>query len=228
MKMAAVAAIVAVPMAGLAMKIDSGGRKPNVVILFVDDLGQGDLGSDGQGPHQRGFTEVAKWAPNAGNRHLYNVKRPDGTTIYRTDLDGDYAVEFVERNRDKPFCLYFSPLAIHTPLHETPGHYKARIKGPHKEYGGAVAAVDEQVGKLLAVLRKHNLDKNTLILLTGDNGPHPKQFDFSKPDLGFPFQVRCECGQADVTGLGVRKVPDDNGADILNFFRLIFYQRAGV
>jgi len=269
MKMAVVAAIAATPMAGLAMKIDTGDRKPNVVILFVDDLGQGDLGcfntsfptphidslarggvrltmnyitnppcspsrsslmtgmyaqrfgkfgmarglaipedhptvaefmrdagyvtgqigkwdlgSAGQGPHQRGFTEVAKWAPNAGGRHLYNVKRPDGTTIYRTDLEGDYAVEFVERNKDKPFFLYFSPLAIHTPLHETPGHYKARIKGPHKEYGGAVAAVDEQVGKLLAVLRKHNLDKHTLILLTGDNGPHPKQGGSAAPYRG--------------------------------------------
>ncbi|BCX48065.1 N-acetylgalactosamine-6-sulfatase [Haloferula helveola] len=130
-------------------------------------IGKWDLGGPGQGPHQRGFMEVARWGNAAQG---YFVEKPDGSKLYRTEMDGDHMVEFVERNKDKPFFLYFSPLAIHSPLKGTPKRYQNRIKSGNKAYGGAVAAVDDQIGKLLAVLRKHDLEKNTLILLTGDNG----------------------------------------------------------
>lgn len=133
-------------------------------------IGKWDIGSDEQGPSQRGFMEVARHAPG---KH-YDWEREDGTPVYRTELVGDYMVEFVERNKDKPFFLYFSPLAIHSPLDGTPQKYKSRIKGENNWYGGAVACVDDQVGRLLATLKKHDLEKDTLILLTGDNGAHPK------------------------------------------------------
>ena len=141
-------------------------------------VGKWDLGGAGQGPHQRGFMEVARWAPDSNKKHAdYDCRKPDGSMIYRTDLDGDYMVEFVERNKDKPFFLYWSPLAIHLPLGKTPQEYiarlKGKVKGGKKYHGGAIVAVDEQVGRLLTVLKKHELDKNTLILFTGDNGPSP-------------------------------------------------------
>lgn len=129
-------------------------------------IGKWDIGSGEQGPSQRGFMEVARHPPGK----QYNCQRENGTPVYRTELVGEYMVEFVERNREKPFFLYFSPRAIHSPLYDTPEKYQSRIKGQNKWYGGAVAAVDDQVGKLLATLKKHNLEKNTLILLTGDNG----------------------------------------------------------
>jgi len=132
-------------------------------------IGKWDIGSAEQGPSQRGFMGVARHAP--GKR--YDRKRQDGTPVYLTELDGDYMVEFVERNKDKPFFLYFSPFAIHSPLKGTPEKYKSRIKGKNKWYGGAVAAVDDQVGRLLVTLKKHDLEKDTLILLTGDNGANP-------------------------------------------------------
>lgn len=130
-------------------------------------IGKWDLGGAGQGPHQRGFMEVAKWATGGKG---YDCVRPDGTKVYRTDQDGDYMVEFVERNKDKPFFLYFSPFAVHSSLKNTPAKYKDRIEGENTWYHGAVAAVDDQVGKLLNTLKKHALEKETLILLTGDNG----------------------------------------------------------
>ncbi len=132
-------------------------------------IGKWDIGSTRQGPHKRGFMEVARHAPG---KH-YDREREDGTPVYLTELDGDYMVEFVERNKDKPFFLYFSPFAIHSPLNRTPERYKSRVEGENKWYGGAVAAVDDQVGRLLAVLKRHKLEKNTLILLTGDNGANP-------------------------------------------------------
>ena len=136
-------------------------------------IGKWDVGSKGQGPHQRGFMQVARHAPIAkqgGNGAQYDRVKEDGTPAYLTELDGDNMVEFVERNKDKPFFLYFSPFAIHSPLKNTPQKYQDRIKGKDPWYGGAVAALDDQIGKLLATLKKHNLEEDTLILLTGDNG----------------------------------------------------------
>lgn len=144
-------------------------------------IGKWDLGSEGQGPHERGFMEVARWAPSTEERtpsghqkkQPYQCKKPDGSIVYRTDQDGDYMVEFVERNKDKPFFLYFSPFAIHTPLEGVPQHYRDRVRGKNDMYGGAVVAVDDAIGKLRTLLKKLGLEKDTLILLTGDNGPHP-------------------------------------------------------
>ena len=92
------------------------------------------------------------------------------------------------RSKDKPFFLYFSPFAIHAPLNDTPKKFTSRITKKtnllEKQYGGAVAAVDDQVGKILKVLSAHNLDKNTLIILSSDNGPHYNKGGSSAPYRG--------------------------------------------
>jgi hypothetical protein len=52
--------------------------------------------------------EVARSAPS---KQLFICLKPDGSEVFRTDLDGDYMAQFLERNKDKPFFLYFSPHA---------------------------------------------------------------------------------------------------------------------
>ncbi len=144
-------------------------------------VGKWDIGSAEQGPDKRGFMEVARHAPGA----QYNRQREDGTPVYLTDLVGDYMAEFVDRNADKPFFLYFSPLAVHSKVKDTPQHYRDRVKdGQGTAYEGAVVAVDDAVGKLLAVLKKHNIENDTLILLTGDNGANEAEGGSSAPYRG--------------------------------------------
>jgi len=144
-------------------------------------IGKWDIGSVGQGPHQRGFMEVARSAPGS----QYNLQREDGSPVYLTDLVGEYMAEFVDRNAGRPFFLYFSPFAVHSPVKDTPQHYRDRIPGGDgTAYEGAVVAVDDAVGKLLAMLKKHKLEKKTLILLTGDNGANIQQGGSSAPYRG--------------------------------------------
>ena len=144
-------------------------------------IGKWDIGSSGQGPHQRGFTEVAKNAP--GNQ--YDREREDGSYAYLTDLDGDYMAEFVDRNADNPFFLYFSPFAVHSNVKNTPQHYRDRIPGGNgTAYEGAVLAVDDAVGKLLTMLKKHKLEEDTLIFFTGDNGANRGHGGSSEPYRG--------------------------------------------
>ena len=144
-------------------------------------IGKWDIGSPGQGPHQRGFTQVARRAPGK----QYMSAKKDGTRIYRTDLDGDYMAEFVDRNKDKPFFLYFSPFAIHVPHKRTPKRYLARVKGGKgTPYEGTVVALDDAIGKLLSGLKKHGIEKDTLIFLTSDNGANLAAGGSSAPYRG--------------------------------------------
>ena len=144
-------------------------------------VGKWDIGSNGQGPHERGFMEVARNAPGV----QYDREREDGSYVYLTDLDGDYMAEFVDRNADNPFFLYFSPFAVHSNVKNTPQHYRDRIPGGNgTAYEGAVLAVDDAVGKLLAMLKEHDLEDDTLILFTGDNGANRGHGGSSEPYRG--------------------------------------------
>ena len=134
-------------------------------------IGKWDIGSWEQGPLDRGFMQVARTAPT---KKRYIALREDGSEVYQTDLDAEYMVQFVERIKDKPFFLYFSPFAVHAPSGNTPEHYRKRTtaKGKRRALAGAIVAVDDAVGKLRAALKKHDLLEDTLIFLTGDNGPN--------------------------------------------------------
>jgi arylsulfatase A-like enzyme len=146
-------------------------------------IGKWDIGSQEQGPLDRGFMEVARSAPA---KAPFTCLRKDGSEVFRTDMDGDYMAEFVERNKDKPFFLYFSPNAVHSPSGGTPARYQNRstAKGKRKGLAGAIIAVDDAVGKLLAMLKKHKLTENTVIFLTGDNGPNPGEEGSAEPYRG--------------------------------------------
>lgn len=152
-------------------------------------VGKWDIGSTGQGPHQRGFMEVARNAPLVSKERipgeLYNRKREDGSPVYLTDLDGDYMAEFVDRNASRPFFLYFSPFAVHSKVKDTPQHYRDRVPGGDgTAYEGAVVAVDDAVGKLRDMLKKHGLEQDTLIMFTGDNGANIEEGGTSAPYRG--------------------------------------------
>ena len=80
------------------------------------------------------------------------------------------AVAFVERNKDKPFFLYYPTTNIHFPL--TPN---SRFKGASNAgvYGDFVVEFDWAVGQLLDALDRNNLTDNTIVVLTSDNGGRP-------------------------------------------------------
>ncbi|MEM9346779.1 MAG: alpha/beta fold hydrolase [Planctomycetota bacterium] len=138
-------------------------------------IGKWDIGNKAQGPSSRGFMEVAELPPTVeGEKLHYLVKDKDGKQAWLTDLDGDRLVEFVERNKDKPFFMYWSPKAVHSPHGNVPEALASRTTAPNKrrELGGGIVSVDDQVGKMLACLDRHGLRENTLIIFSSDNGPN--------------------------------------------------------
>jgi len=80
----------------------------------------------------------------------------------------EHAVDFIGRNKDRPFFLYVAHNMPHVPL-----HVSDKFKGKSKQglYGDVLMEIDWSVGQILAALKKHGIDEKTLVLFTSDNGP---------------------------------------------------------
>jgi len=78
------------------------------------------------------------------------------------------AVQFIEKNKDTPFFLYLPHSMVHVPLYVSE---KFAGKSGSGLFADVMMEIDWSVGQVLDTLRKHDLDKNTLVIFTSDNGP---------------------------------------------------------
>jgi len=78
------------------------------------------------------------------------------------------AVDFITRNKDRPFFLYVPHPMPHVPL-----FVSDKFKGKSQQglYGDVIMEIDWSVGRILDTLKRHGLDDNTLVIFTTDNGP---------------------------------------------------------
>lgn len=106
-------------------------------------------------------------------RTLYRGRNPIKMEQYLTDTLGGEGVSFIEKHKDEPFFLYLAFHAPHGPIQTIDKYYD---RFPHVEnetlriYSGMISAVDDWVGAVLAKLREHGLEENTLVIFTSDNG----------------------------------------------------------
>ncbi len=78
------------------------------------------------------------------------------------------AIDFLQSSGDSPFFLYYSFHDIHVPRLPHPDFLGITDMGPR---GDTIAQVDWAVGKIMEEVRRLNLNKQTLVLFTSDNGP---------------------------------------------------------
>jgi arylsulfatase A len=91
---------------------------------------------------------------------------PDQTQL--TTWYTERAVQFIAESKDKPFFLYLPHSMPHVPLFVSD---KFKGKTERGLFGDVIAEIDWSVGQILAALKQHGLDDNTLVLFTSDNGP---------------------------------------------------------
>lgn len=93
----------------------------------------------------------------------YNTDQSRFTTDYTTR-----SVNFIKKNKNKPFLLYLAHSMPHVPL-----AVSDKFKGKSEQglYGDVMMEIDWSVGEVLKTLRELGLEENTLVVLTSDNGP---------------------------------------------------------
>jgi arylsulfatase A-like enzyme len=84
------------------------------------------------------------------------------------DVISGKAVQFIEKNRDNPFFLYFATHDIHVPRVPNQRFAGRSGMGPR---GDAILELDWSVGEILKTIDNLNLTGKTLIIFTSDNGP---------------------------------------------------------
>ena len=91
------------------------------------------------------------------------------------------AIQFIERNKSKPFFLYLPHTFPHLPLFASKEFHGKSANG---RYGDSVEEIDWSTGKILDALKQHGLDKNTLVIFTSDNGSNGRNGGSNAPLSG--------------------------------------------
>ncbi|MEO6290892.1 MAG: arylsulfatase, partial [Ginsengibacter sp.] len=108
--------------------------------------------------------------------------------VYGPDMLIKAALNFLDKNKDKSFFLFYpSPLphlSLQAPkkwvdyYHKKIGDEKPFLGGsyfpcryPHATYAAMISALDEQVGQIVQELKKNGTYDNTIIMFCSDNGP---------------------------------------------------------
>ncbi len=181
-------------------------------------IGKWHLGAgEGMKPHERGFDEYIGFMPGQALYAMPNDKsvvraklkfdpfdkvfRAVGTFAlrdeeedrfrpgkYMTDYFSDEAVKVIDANKDRPFFLFLSYNAPHTPLQALKTDYDAldHIEDHRmRVYAAMIKAVDRGVGQVLDKLEAEGLSDNTIVIFTSDNGGSQ---NVSLPDLNAPLR----------------------------------------
>ncbi len=160
--------------------------------------GLGNPGSEGDPIHQ-GFDRFFGYNCQR-NAHTYyptwlfdDLRKIelDGKT-YAHDLIMDKAVEWIDRQHENPFFCFLPVTIPHAAMHVPEkyaapfrekfpefenkvgryGNNKPFAKNPAAQFAGMMTTLDEGIGRVLKSLKKHQIDQNTIVLLSSDNGPH--------------------------------------------------------
>ena len=78
------------------------------------------------------------------------------------------SVDFIKKNKDNPFFLYVAHPQPHVPLFVSD---KFKGKSERGLYGDVIMEIDWSVGQILETLKSLNIDENTLVVFSSDNGP---------------------------------------------------------
>lgn len=169
-------------------------KQKNYRTACIGKWGMGGPDSEGH-PNRQGFDYFYGYL-GQGNAHSYypsflyenNRKIMLEKRHYSHNLIMEKTLDFIDKNAEQPFFLYFSPTIPHAELsvpeenmrqydgqfQEKPfagGHYCAQPK-PRAAYAAMVTLLDTNVGQIVDLLKRKGIYENTIIIFTSDNGVH--------------------------------------------------------
>ena len=161
--------------------------------------GKWQLGRDKDTPQHFGFEQSCLWQHTRSGRSNEDGKNIDRRFVnpqlefngvekdftngeYGPQVCTDFICDFIDKNKKKPFLVYYPMILTHCPFDPTPDStdwdpkrlgsttYKGDRNDPQRHFRDMVAYADKAVGQIVSQLRKSGVRDNTLIIFTGDNG----------------------------------------------------------
>ena len=161
--------------------------------------GKWQLGRDKDSPQHFGFEQSCLWQHTRSGRSNEDGKNIDRRFVnpqlefngvekdftngeYGPQVCTDFICDFIDKNKKKPFLVYYPMILTHCPFDPTPDStdwdpkrlgsttYKGDRNDPQRHFRDMVAYADKAVGQIVSQLGKSGVLDNTLIIFTGDNG----------------------------------------------------------
>lgn len=152
--------------------------------------------NDSSKPNKLGFDEYCLWQLTQGRtkdteRFANPLIEQNGKLLerdkdaYGPDIFSNFIMDFIERKKDEPFFVYYPMVLVHDPFVATPdsdgwGIEEKRFKNDTAYFKDMVAYTDKIVGRITDKLKELNIDDNTIVIFTGDNGTHPSIYSKTK------------------------------------------------
>ncbi len=123
-------------------------------------------------PSDWGFDEYLRfpgsgryWNKRTPQYRVNNQMKSLPPGVYLPDVMHDFLVDFIRRNKDKPFYVHYAMSHVHNPIVRTPD------SRPGSDlFADNVAYMDKLVGKLVTEIDRLGLRERTLIVFVTDNG----------------------------------------------------------
>lgn len=145
---------------------------------------------------------------------------------YVTELITKHSIEFIKEHKNNPFFLYISHCAIHFPwqgpedndlwIRNEGVDYTSSVPGPASKLGphppenipavlySMIEELDRSVGRIIETVRELDIEQNTLVFFTSDNGGYLNYGDDTWPIVGSNGPLR---GQKSQLYEGGHRVP---------------------
>lgn len=123
-------------------------------------------------PMHQGF-DYSFFTPSSNDSRVHLLRNKEVVELNAdmstlTSRYTDEAINFIEKNNEKPFFLYLAHTMPHTKLAVSDA-FKGKSEGGF--YGDVIEEIDYNVGRILEKLKENGLDENTYVIFTSDNGP---------------------------------------------------------
>lgn len=141
---------------------------------------------DKYNPVHHGFDEFVGFLNGGADYHRHgswrNGLEKQDVQGYGTHIINEKSIDFINRNKDKPFFLYVSHQAVHNPYQTPADMPENRIKGENmnsindksrEKYKVILEEMDKGVGQILDTLNDLELAENTFVFFFSDNGAVP-------------------------------------------------------
>lgn len=164
----------------------------------LNGLYHGALGNqDASRPVKAGFDEYCLWQVTTqkggerGGERFWSppleqngkfLTKKDNHEKYGPDIMSDFLCDFMKRNKDEPFFIYYPAVLVHDPFVPTPDNIGNRPrthesnKAPKDKdarkanFVAMVEYLDKIVGKIVKQVDDLGQTENTIIMFTADNG----------------------------------------------------------